>query len=400
MAAALRLLDRFDEALACLAEADAVTAADDHATRAPLEHLRGNLLFTIGDLPGCRSAHERALAHARAGRVGRRRGRGPERPGRRLLPGRAALTSAGRAFEDCRALARTHGILRMEAASGLMLGLTDALRQRARRGASPRPSAALELADRIDDLRLQCLAAAVATALYRERGDCAAVRRLRPSARRPAARRLGSERLEAMGVEALSPRRCCSEGRRREALSLARQALALCRAQRRPAGERALHPGRRWPLAEDRPRGGAGGAGPGRGAAGRRLPLPQPLRAARGRASTLALQRRRLGRGPAPRRRPGAAPGRRAAPPARRWSSRARACWPRLGAAPGRQARPASAWPSCARRPRRRGLLRLARWLGGPDPHFHARFDGWAIAGFDGRPASSLACPRTKENRP
>ena len=224
LAAALRLLDRFDEALACLADADAVIAATDHVTRASLEYLRGNLLFSIGDVAGCRSAHERALVHAREAdsavdEVAALSGLGDAW----FLAGR--VLSAHRAFENCQKLARTHGILRMEAASSVMLGLTE-LYANELEAAIASAEHAVEIADRIEDLRLQCIAGSVAASLYCERGDFAAVRRACERVQ-VAARRLGSERLEAMGLDEIA-RALIEEGRTREALGIARQTLALC----------------------------------------------------------------------------------------------------------------------------------------------------------------------------
>ena len=84
----------------------------------------------------------------------------------------------------------------------------------------------LELADQIGDLRQQSLSGAVATMVFREQDDVVAVRR-QAERTQAAARRLGSERLEAMGTEGLA-RVLLQEGRPREALGMARQALALC----------------------------------------------------------------------------------------------------------------------------------------------------------------------------
>jgi tetratricopeptide (TPR) repeat protein len=224
MAAALRLLDRHEEALGCLADADARAAADDHATRAQLEQLRGNLLFALGDLPGCRGAHERALTHARAAESALEEAAALSGLGDAYyLEGR--MTSAGRAFEACRALAAAHGILRMEAASTMMLGMTDFY-------AADLPAAAasversLVLASRIGNPRLVCLAESVAALLTREQGDFAAAR-AHGARSLQAARRLGSERLEALSLGSLAWA-LWAEGRRREALAHARQSLALC----------------------------------------------------------------------------------------------------------------------------------------------------------------------------
>jgi DNA-binding SARP family transcriptional activator len=224
MAAALRLLDRQQEALARVADAEARTAPDDHATRAALEQLRGNLLFTAGELAGCRSAHERALAHARqaespADEVAALSGLGDAA----YLGGR--LTSARRAFASCRELAREHGILRMEAAACMMLA-TIGLYDDQLAASIAFGERALELADRITDPRLQSLSEVVLAGLHYERGAWAAAR-AHAERSQAAARRLGSEGLEAMGAWHAA-QALLLEGRRAEALRLARQAFTLC----------------------------------------------------------------------------------------------------------------------------------------------------------------------------
>jgi DNA-binding SARP family transcriptional activator len=224
LAAALRLLDRHGEALRCLEHADALAGHDDRATRATLEQLRGNLLFALGDVAGCRSAHQRALDHARAAdspldEAAALSGLGDAH----YLEGRVA--SAGQAFEACRQLAHSQGILRMEAASSMMLGMTGLYA-----GDLPRAAAAaarsLEVASRIDDPRMICLAETVIAVLARERHDVATARAHGDRAL-AAARRLGSERMEALSLDTLA-RSLLAEGNRREALSRARQALTLC----------------------------------------------------------------------------------------------------------------------------------------------------------------------------
>jgi tetratricopeptide (TPR) repeat protein len=225
MAAALRLLDRHPAALVRLDEAEAVTPGDDHATRAVLEHLRGNVLFTSGELPGCRGAHERALAHARAAEspadvVAALSGLGDAF----YLEGR--LTRARRSFEACHALARSHGILRMEAAAGMMLSLTCYYANEID-AALAFGYQALQLAERIGDARLDGLTASILTIVLPATGDWQAARAMAERTQ-ASARRLGSERLQAMGIE-LYAHTLIPEGRQREALPMVRQALTLSR---------------------------------------------------------------------------------------------------------------------------------------------------------------------------
>ena len=71
-ASALRVIDRVDEALRLLDEAETPLAAGNClADLSRLEHLRGNLLFPKGEIDACRMAHERALGHAQT--IGSRR---------------------------------------------------------------------------------------------------------------------------------------------------------------------------------------------------------------------------------------------------------------------------------------------------------------------------------------
>ena len=70
LANALRILDRYDEALAALDRAETVLAGHDRPELlARIWSLRGNIHFPRGELEACLMAHERALACARKARV-------------------------------------------------------------------------------------------------------------------------------------------------------------------------------------------------------------------------------------------------------------------------------------------------------------------------------------------
>jgi DNA-binding SARP family transcriptional activator len=224
LAEALRLLDRHQEALACLVEVDALSSGDDHGVRARLEQLRGNLLFTAGDRVGCLTAHQHALAHARAADSPSDEAAALSGLGDALYLG-GRLRSAAAAFEACRTLARTAGLLRLEGASSMMLAnlyLYD-------NQVAPARAAlvrAIELGEQVADPRLQSLSQSVAAFIERECGDWTAARRHSELAQ-AAARRLGSERDEAMAIDGLARARL-AEGRQRDALGLVRQGLACC----------------------------------------------------------------------------------------------------------------------------------------------------------------------------
>jgi DNA-binding SARP family transcriptional activator len=224
LAAALRLLDRRDEALGLLAEVEALAAPDDHATRAHLEQLRGNLLFGAGDAAACRGAHQRALVHARAAESASDEAAALSGLGdAHYIEGR--VISAARAFEACHQLARAHGILRMEAASAMMLGMTHLYACDLPAGLAS-AARSVELATTIADPRLVCLGESVTALLLRERGDFAAAR-LHGERSLAAARQLGSERLQALSLGSLAET-LAAEGRRREAMAHARQSFSLC----------------------------------------------------------------------------------------------------------------------------------------------------------------------------
>jgi class 3 adenylate cyclase/tetratricopeptide (TPR) repeat protein len=125
-AGALRLLDRNAEALALLVEAEpALLAKSRIADLALLEHLRGNLLFPLGQTAACQTAHEKALDYAeRCGSV---------EPNVRALGGlgdaayaNGRVNTARRLFAECIELARQHGFGRIEVANAPMLASLSA----------------------------------------------------------------------------------------------------------------------------------------------------------------------------------------------------------------------------------------------------------------------------------
>ena len=125
LAAAARLSDQLDEALACLDEAERI--ADGLGLAAELSrihHLHGNILFSLGRPQDCAREHEAALQHARAAAS-------PELEARALGGlgdaeyARGRMTSANAAFVRCCELARQHGFGRIEAANLPMVPVTS-----------------------------------------------------------------------------------------------------------------------------------------------------------------------------------------------------------------------------------------------------------------------------------
>jgi predicted ATPase len=120
-AATLRLMDRNDEALALLKEAEPAFLAESRlAELARLEHLRGNLYYGLGQIAACQAAHERALDYAeRSGSIELKASAVGGLGDAAFASGR--LVTAERRFTECVELAHRHGFGRVEVANALML---------------------------------------------------------------------------------------------------------------------------------------------------------------------------------------------------------------------------------------------------------------------------------------
>lgn len=223
LAAAHRLEDRVDEALASLGEAEPLV--DDGADRARMHLLRANLMFARGEIAACAEEHARALEEARA--CG-----SPELEVHALgglgdgCYANGRMRQALRHFEDCVARARQHGFPRVEAVHLPMVATTRLFCLR-REEAEADLAAAVRLAQRIGDLRAELLAELVATEIARDGRDPAPI-----EARLPRlftlAERIGSRRFlsEALMFEASAHRLRGDEARARARLLAS---LAICR---------------------------------------------------------------------------------------------------------------------------------------------------------------------------
>ena len=227
VASALRLLDRYDEALAALREAGQAAATLGQPERlAEIDSLRGNVLFPMGDMDGCLAAHQRALQHARAaGSV----------PGEaRALGGlgdayyqQGRMLTAHAHFAGCVELARAHGFIRIECANLPMVGAVELFRMRPD-AAEASCHDALRLARRIGDLRNEMLACDVLASTAQLRGDWrqseAQATQALALARRLGARRFESEVMARLGLA------IGMQGRGTEGEALLEEALRLSRA--------------------------------------------------------------------------------------------------------------------------------------------------------------------------
>ncbi|MBP0639842.1 BTAD domain-containing putative transcriptional regulator [Cupriavidus sp. AcVe19-6a] len=194
-AAALRLLDRHDEALSALREAEQAAAELGQSERlAEIESLRGNLYFPMGDMDRCLAAHQRALGHARAA--------GSVLGEARALGGlgdayyqQGRMITAHAHFVRCVGLARAHGFVRIECANLPMVGAVELFRNQLD-AARASCEEGLRLAQRIGDARSEMLAHDVMTSTAQLAGDW---RQAEAHARLALAltRRLGARRFEA-----------------------------------------------------------------------------------------------------------------------------------------------------------------------------------------------------------
>jgi DNA-binding SARP family transcriptional activator/tetratricopeptide (TPR) repeat protein len=123
LAMSLRIVDRYDEALATLAQAESELEPGDSHRQASLWTLRGNLHFPRGELEQCLAAHLRALEFAKqAGSVeGIARARGGLGDAHYQ---RGRLRSAHAEFHDCVALSERHGLKGLQVAYLPMLAVT------------------------------------------------------------------------------------------------------------------------------------------------------------------------------------------------------------------------------------------------------------------------------------
>jgi tetratricopeptide (TPR) repeat protein len=223
-AAANRLVARLDDAFAALAEAEPLAAADlDDRALAQIHYLRGNLHFARGELQACRSEHERALEAAR-------RIDSPEWQAR-ALSGLAdaqymdfRMATALRHFAGCVALCDAHGLPRIAAANSVMMGhcqiYTCAIDQSLsdmRKG--------LEVAVRIGNRHTQMFATQSLAFCLTVAGRYAEAQGFQADALEQA-RTLNARRYEAL-ILAQCGEVALAEGRRGEALSLARAGLEI-----------------------------------------------------------------------------------------------------------------------------------------------------------------------------
>lgn len=195
VASALRLLDRYTEALDALTQAGAAASErDDPDLLAQIASLRGNVQFPMGNLDECLAAHQQALHHGRAA--------GSALAEARALGGlgdayyqQGRMLTAGAHFMRCVALARERGFLRIEGSNLPMVGVVDLFCNQLDT-ATGRCEDALRIARRIGDARIEIISLDVAASVARCRAAWDQVAE-QASQALSVARRLGARRFEA-----------------------------------------------------------------------------------------------------------------------------------------------------------------------------------------------------------
>ena len=220
----MRIVDRFDEALAALDKAQAAATAQDWAEQLTHIHfLRGNLYFPLGNIDGCLEQHELALEFARTA--------GSVEDEARALGGlgdayyqRGRMMTAHKHFRRCVELSREHEFCAIEAANLSMVGFSrfylNELQEALEDGL-----ATIEAAAKISHGRAELLGRIIVYWVFVQMADVDAARKHIRDAQ-ILAERLGARRFEAQNLLYLA-KLLRIEGRRSEALKLCEEAQAI-----------------------------------------------------------------------------------------------------------------------------------------------------------------------------
>jgi tetratricopeptide (TPR) repeat protein len=245
LAQGLRVSEGLGEALELLGEAQRFAERHEMMPElARLHHLRGNILFLLGNINGCRDEHERGLEYAR--RLG-----SPEAEARALGGLGDAAYAQGRMrtayehFSRCAALSREHGYGRIEVANRSMVGFSRLFLNEARQ-AREDGDAAARAARFVGQPRAEMMGELLGAHACHELGEYGATKDYLERVMR-LARQLGARRFEAQALE-MEARILLHTGHPAEAAEILREALAICKEAGRqfsgPRGHRRTEPRR------------------------------------------------------------------------------------------------------------------------------------------------------------
>ena len=227
LAAGMRIVDRFDEALEALDKAEAIATSHELTSElAQLHHLRGNLYFPLGNLDGCLEQHQLALDYAR--QIG-----STENEARALgglgdaYYSRGQMKTAFDHFRQCVELCRQHGYGSIEVSNRYMVAWTQ-LYQNEVGSALDEALAACEAAARVSHHRAEIVARLMAGRVLYEKGDITEAREQLENGLR-LVDEIGATRFEAFLLIYLSRIVAAEDGNRAEALNMINRALEVSR---------------------------------------------------------------------------------------------------------------------------------------------------------------------------
>lgn len=222
----MRIVDRYDEALLALDQAQTAAAAQGRADQlANIHFLRGNLFFPLGNLEGCLEQHE--LAREYAHKIGSVESEA------RALGGlgdayyqRGRMITGHKHFRRCVELSREYGFCGIEAANLSMVGFSrfylNELRDALENGL-----ATIDAAVKIGHQRAELLGRILVYSVCVPMTDLEAARK-QLGAAQSLAERLGARRFEAENLLYLT-KLLRLEGRRSDALKMCKEAQAISR---------------------------------------------------------------------------------------------------------------------------------------------------------------------------
>ncbi len=226
LAASMRVIDRYDDALKALDRAESISKDYSFAEQlAEIHYLRGNVFFPLGNLDGCLQQHELSRNYAR-------RAGSPEAEARALgglgdaYYMRARMITAHRHFEACIDLCREHDLGRYEVANRAIYGCTHFYQNDLTSGLASALTAA-QSAKELGEHRSEMLGRLVSGEILANMTDLARAK-AQIETSQTLVRRLGAWRFEALNL-------CCmakilrAEGHCSEALGLLMDAIEISR---------------------------------------------------------------------------------------------------------------------------------------------------------------------------
>jgi class 3 adenylate cyclase/tetratricopeptide (TPR) repeat protein len=222
----MRIVDRYDEALAALDKAEAAARAQGSAEQLTQIHfLRGNLYFPLGNIDGCLEQHQLALEYAQK--------TGSVEDEARALGGlgdayyqRGRMITAHKHFRRCVELAREHGFRGIEVANLSMVG-TSRFYLNELQEALEDALATIKGAAKIGHHRAELLGRTGACRALLQMTDIDAAREHLREAQ-ILVERLGARRFEAFNLDFLA-KIFRLEGRRAEAVKQCEKAVVISR---------------------------------------------------------------------------------------------------------------------------------------------------------------------------